>query len=122
MKIKKVNNTYNVYSMELSWTELEALQARLEKDHSGPAADDLYQTIDWYLKNNLPQPGEDDKKKDDEAPAAGEVDKIPDDEMQLNSELPPIEDPVPEMPKESPEDEESLEYRPRLNPFDEFER
>ena len=58
MKIKKVNNTFNDYSVELSWGQLNAIFAALEKDHADPLADELFAELGWYLEN-VPGPGED---------------------------------------------------------------
>jgi len=69
MKITKQAGTFNMYRLEASFGELDAIRQALEKDHSGAVGDELYHTIDWYWKDNhMPFPGqeEEDIKKDKE--------------------------------------------------------
>ena len=56
MKIKKVSDTFNTYSVELSFGQLVAMRNALEKDHSDPLSDEIYAEINWYLQN-VPGPG-----------------------------------------------------------------
>jgi hypothetical protein len=61
MKIKKVNQTFNTYSVELSWGQLNAIYRALEPDHADPLADELFAELGWYLQN-VPGPGEDEEE------------------------------------------------------------
>ncbi len=68
MKIKKIKGTYNDYSVELSFGQIQAIKDALASDHANPVADELYAELVWYL-DNIPGPGEDeeDLKKAEEA-------------------------------------------------------
>lgn len=61
MIIKKKKDTFNDYSVELSWGQLNAVYAALEKDHADPLADELFAELGWYLQN-VPGPGEDEEE------------------------------------------------------------
>lgn len=67
MKIQKVNDTFDVYKLEVSFVELTAIRGGLAGEAPGVVGDAALQAIDWYL-NHLPGPGEEeqDKKKDGE--------------------------------------------------------
>lgn len=69
MEIKKVSGGFNSYRAELSYGELQAIAAALEKSHFGPVADELYSGLRFYL-DKLPRPGEDedDDKEGDSGP------------------------------------------------------
>ncbi len=58
MELKKVKDTYNTYSVKLSFGQLVAIRDALKKDHSDPLSDEVLAEIEYYL-NNLPGPGED---------------------------------------------------------------
>jgi len=58
MKIKKIKDTYNDLTVEISYGQLVAIRNALEKDHADPLSDELYAEIGWYLQNTVPQPGE----------------------------------------------------------------
>lgn len=70
MIIKKKKDTFNDYSVELSWGQLNAIFAALEKDHADPLSDELFAELGWYLQN-VPGPGED----EEEYKAAKEAEK-----------------------------------------------
>jgi hypothetical protein len=61
MIIKKKSQTFNTYSCEISWGQLNAIYAALEKDHADPLADELFAEIGWYMQN-VPGPGEDEEE------------------------------------------------------------
>lgn len=61
MKIQKIKDTFNDYRVELSWGQLNAIFAALEKDHADPLADELFAELGWYLQN-VPGPGEDEEE------------------------------------------------------------
>lgn len=61
MIIKKKKGSYNDYSVELSWGQLNAVYRALEKDHADPMADELFAELGWYLQN-VPGPGEDEEE------------------------------------------------------------
>lgn len=77
MVIKKKKDTFNDYSVELSWGQLNAVYRALENDHADPLADELFAELGWYLQN-VPGPGEDEeeykaaKEAEKEAVAAGQ--------------------------------------------------
>lgn len=72
MKIKKVNGTYDTYSVELSFMQLNELKNSLAVDHANPVSDELFQNLVWYMQN-IEGPGEsaEDLKKAEEAEASG---------------------------------------------------
>jgi hypothetical protein len=72
MKLEKVKKTYNDYSLELSWGQLEAIAAVLEANHSDPLADELYAEWKWYMEH-VPGPGEDEAKWDAQQKASAEA-------------------------------------------------
>jgi hypothetical protein len=57
MKIKKVNGTFDTYSVELSYLQLTELKNSLSTDHANAVGDELYANLEWYLQN-IPGPGE----------------------------------------------------------------
>ena len=103
MKIKKVSDTFNTYSVELSFGQLVAMRNALEKDHSDPLSDEIYAEINWYLQN-VPGPGEDQeafkaerdaaKKTKDEAgdEVSGEDAPATDTELEAGLPAPPSDD------------------------------
>lgn len=81
MKIKKQNNTYNTYSVEISWGQLMGIKDALENDHADPVKDEMYQEISWYMEN-VAGPGEDEDEfkanKDAEKEAETEEGEVQD--------------------------------------------
>ncbi len=61
MQIKKVKNSFNDYSVEMSWGQLMAIHAALEASHADPIADETFAELSWYLEN-VPGPGEDEEE------------------------------------------------------------
>lgn len=61
MMIKKKKDSFNDYSVELSWGQLNAIYQALEQDHADPLADELFAELGWYLQN-VPGPGEDEEE------------------------------------------------------------
>ena len=57
MRIKKIDDTFNDYKVEISYGQLVAIRNALEKDHSDPLSDEIYAEVNFYL-NNVPGPGE----------------------------------------------------------------
>lgn len=68
MEIKKKSGTYNVYSLTVSWGQLEAIRDALALNHADPLADELFEELSWWLAGQVPLPGEDksEKEKSDE--------------------------------------------------------
>lgn len=62
MKIDKVNNSFNTYKIELSFTEMMALYKGLAKSHADPVADEVFRGLQYYL-DRVPGPGEDKEEK-----------------------------------------------------------
>jgi hypothetical protein len=61
MMIKKKKDSFNDYSVELSWGQLNAIYRALEQDHADPLSDELFAELGWYLEN-VPGPGEDEEE------------------------------------------------------------
>lgn len=61
MVIKKKKDTFNDYSVEMSWGQLNAAYRALEKAHADPLADEMFAELGWYLQN-VPGPGEDEEE------------------------------------------------------------
>lgn len=102
MEIKKVNDTFNMYTIKLSYGELTAMRNALQSSHGEPVADEMSQAIEWYMNENLPGPGEDKKDKEEEKEEAM---PLPDSAEELDKTLPA---PPAEVEKtEEPEAEES---------------
>lgn len=61
MKIKKVKydglDSFNDYTVELSYGQLCAARDALEKAHDNPLSDEMYAELNYYLQN-IPGPGE----------------------------------------------------------------
>lgn len=70
MKISKKRG-YSVYSAELSYAELIAIQAACAKDPN-PVSDEMGKTIEWYVANDLPGPGEEEKPSEADANPEGD--------------------------------------------------
>lgn len=104
MQIKKKSETFNDYTLNCSYGELEALKDALAKNHTGPIADTLYAGLLWELER-LPKPGEEEDKK-------GEGEGADDMPSPLKAEKPeapkpPAERPAPPALKPGPQDLES---------------
>lgn len=67
MILKKKAKTFNDYTLECSFGQLEAMMASLERDHADPVADELFAELQWYMQR-VPGPGE----EEDEAKAREE--------------------------------------------------
>ena len=61
MVIKKKAGTYDVYTLEVSYGELQAFRVGLEADHANPVGDEKLAELAWYL-DKLPGPGEEEEK------------------------------------------------------------
>lgn len=70
MKLEKIKKTYNDYKLELSWAQVEAIAAALEKDHANVVSDELYAEWQWYM-NHVPGPGVDEDAFEQQKVAAG---------------------------------------------------
>ena len=57
MKVAKRNNTYDFYTLEVSFNELNAIIAGLKNQTSDPICDEMVAAMEWY-KQDLPGPGE----------------------------------------------------------------
>lgn len=89
MVIKKKSGTFDVYTCELSFKELQAFQAA-GRESGDPVADEASKAIEWYFANEVPPPGVDEhpskaaKEKSDEADkllASGEIPEGPANEV-----------------------------------------
>ncbi len=60
MIIKKKAETYNTYTVELSWGQLQAFAQALEADHTDPVRDETLAELRYYM-DRIPGPGEDEK-------------------------------------------------------------
>jgi hypothetical protein len=72
MILKKKAKTFNDYTLEISFGQLEVIAASLEQDHSDPVADELHAELQWYMQR-VPGPGEEEedlKAREDSAPGA----------------------------------------------------
>lgn len=61
MIIKKKADTYNTYTLEVSWGQLEAFRAALEADHTDPVRDETCAELAWYM-DRIPGPGQEEKE------------------------------------------------------------
>lgn len=57
IQLKKKSGTYNTYTIQLSYGQIEALRQALEADHANPIGDELKALFDYYI-NSIPGPGE----------------------------------------------------------------
>lgn len=64
MKIDKVNNSFNTYKIELSYSEMMAAFKALAQSHADPVADEMFRGLQYYIER-LPGPGEDKEKESD---------------------------------------------------------
>jgi len=60
MELKKKAKSFNNYTLELSFGQLEAIVASLERDHADPVADELFAELQWYIQR-VPGPGEEEE-------------------------------------------------------------
>lgn len=60
IQLKKKSGTYNTYTIQLSYGQIECIRQALEKDHASPIADELKALFDYYLQT-LPGPGEEEE-------------------------------------------------------------
>ncbi len=73
MEIKKKAKSFNSYTVELSFGQLEAIRTALEEKHDDVLSDELLAELIWYL-DRVPGPGEDEdelKAKQEQAEAGG---------------------------------------------------
>jgi hypothetical protein len=72
IQLKKKSGTYNTYTIQLSYGQIEALRQALEADHANPIGDELKALFDYYI-NSIPGPGEEEedvKARDEQAAIA----------------------------------------------------
>jgi len=69
MTITKVKDSFNDYRFELSYAQLCAIHACLEKNHADPIRDELFGGLTWYIER-LPRPGEEKDGVSDTLPQA----------------------------------------------------
>ena len=130
MEIKKVAETYNTYSLKISWGQLNALYRAMESNHADPLEDELFAELGFYLQNVAP-PGESPeefkaaKDAEKEAADAGDETGIPNEDGGRDPELigkeigaeepeeaPSESEPAPEKPSAHKEADELLERPP----------
>lgn len=75
MILKKKSKTFNEYTLEISYGQIEAIVAALEQSHAEVIADELLAEIRWYIAH-VPGPGEEeeDQKDREQGAAAAEED------------------------------------------------
>lgn len=64
MHITKVPSSYDDYKVELSWSELKAVEAALSAHHAGVVADETFARMQFYMAR-VPGPGEEKEKGSD---------------------------------------------------------
>ena len=69
MIIKKKADTYNTYTLEVSWGQLQAFLAALQSDHADPVRDETMAELSWYM-DRVPGPGEDEEEIEAQQKAA----------------------------------------------------
>jgi hypothetical protein len=83
IQLKKKSGTYNTYTIQLSYGQIEALRQALEADHANPIGDELKALFDYYI-NSIPGPGEEEedvKARDEQAAiASGQATAASDDD------------------------------------------
>jgi len=93
MDIKKKNESFNTYTITLSFGEMQAIYTALAKGHADPIADEMFMGLKYYMER-LPGPGEDEPEKDEEGNEVGgnpaTMDNI--DGIDLDSVLPPADE------------------------------
>jgi len=70
MLVKKKTDTYNTYTLEISYGQLEAFRAALEADHTDSTRDETLAELAWYM-DHVPGPGE--EEEDTEAKEKGDL-------------------------------------------------
>jgi hypothetical protein len=60
MVLKKKPKTFNDYTLEISFGQLEVIRAALDRDHADPVADELLAELGWYM-DRVPGPGEEEE-------------------------------------------------------------
>jgi hypothetical protein len=68
VKIKKTSQSFDEYTVDLSWGQLTAIRDALIRSHADPIKDEILNNINWSM-DRLPKPGED---KDDKEPKGDE--------------------------------------------------
>jgi hypothetical protein len=93
IQLKKKSGTYNTYTIQLSYGQIEALRQALESDHANPIGDELKALFDYYI-NSIPGPGEEEedvKARDEQAAiASGQAQDAGDDDSPIP--MPPGDD------------------------------
>lgn len=75
MEIRKKTDSFNMYTLTVSYGELTALKQALGGEgHSGVEADEMLAAINWYLANTVPGPGEDKEDLEARLEQPGELD------------------------------------------------
>jgi hypothetical protein len=64
MQVTKVSGSYDTYKVELSWSELKAIEAALAAHHAGVIADETFARMQFYMAR-IPGPGEEKEKGSD---------------------------------------------------------
>lgn len=93
IQLKKKSGTYNTYTIQLSYGQIEALRQALEADHANPIGDELKALFDYYI-NSIPGPGEEEEdlkaREEQAAIASGQVQAASDDDSPIP--MPPGDD------------------------------
>lgn len=93
IQLKKKSGTYNTYTIQLSYGQIEALRQALEADHANPIGDELKALFDYYI-NSIPGPGEEEEdlkaREEQAAIANGQVQAAGDDDSPIP--MPPGDD------------------------------
>jgi hypothetical protein len=95
IQLKKKSGTYNTYTIQLSYGQIECIRQALEKDHATPIADELKALFDYYLQT-LPGPGEEEEdvkaREEQAAIANGQAQAATDDDADAAIPMPPGEE------------------------------
>src|SRR5574343_1052436 len=75
-ELKKKADSYNNYTLTLSFGQLECIHRALAKDHSDSMADELFSELGWFLSGNIPMPGEDKSASEREKEAEKERSEV----------------------------------------------
>jgi hypothetical protein len=93
IQLKKKSGTYNTYTIQLSYGQIEALRQALEADHANPIGDELKALFDYYI-NSIPGPGEEEEdlkaREEQAAIASGQAQAAGDDDSPIP--MPPGDD------------------------------
>jgi hypothetical protein len=112
MELRKKKDTYNDYTVSLSWGQLNAIYKALEKSHADAIADETFAEIGFYLQN-VAGPGQDEEEfkaaKDAEKQASEEGDEagVPNEDGGRDPELVGKEIGAEEEPQPAAEPEEA---------------